>query len=554
MKYKKILVLLLLFCMLFVSVSCKNNVQNNTDQNSDASTAGQLLASELPDYTVIIPENLSADEKTAVNALVKSVQKDFKVILNVKIDTSTEPSAKEILIGSTNRSQTETVSKTIRYGEYYVGFSDNKLVILGSTTEDTVSAIEYFADLLSKRATATVLFDGQKDLYYAQATFDVEDISINGVSLSEYTIVYTDANTKREKRFAELIQEVVVKKSGIQVPIQSSKKDVYGNVLFVGKTATQSGLAASESVVEVRGKTENDLFFAVQTLVKRISETQTGVIQVDASEQLSYTTADLNLKAYGITPDRISLMSYNTQNAGDNPYDSYKFEKLAAMIDFNDPDFVCMQECVAGSGAADSIRNKMKHSNDYLVLRSDTTSATSTSTNAILYNKTKYTLLASETVLLRKAQDGETPPYWDRYFLWARMKSKLSNATFVVICIHVDYVKEAANEEFSSMLSYVKENFEGLPVLVAGDFNLMKPELAFDYLEKQGFEDTAETAERSKNGSEKTFPQSDEKGPRTIDFIYESGFSTNYFEVMTQEVNPSDHRPIYSECYIDLNK
>ena len=551
MKHKKFLALFLLFCMLFVSVSCKSPNQGNTDTNEDDSTTGRLLASELSDYTVIIPEKLSADEKTAVNDMVKSVQKDFKIILNVKIDDLNEPVAKEILIGSTNRSQTETVSKMIRYGEYYVGFSEGKLVILGSTSTDTVDAIEYFTDLISQRATATVLFDGQKDLYYAKATFDVEDLSINGVSLSEYTILYADANTKREKRFAELIQEVIVKKSGIQVPIQSDQKTAYGNVLLVGKSANQAGLGASESVVEIRGKTENDLFFAVQTLVKRISGTQTGAIEVGASEPLSYTTADLNLSAYGLTPDRISLMSYNGYNVGSDPYDYQKFQKLATMIDFKNPDFVCMQECVAGSGAANSVCNKMENHDDYRVLNSDTTPETATSTNAILYNATKYTLLSSGTIQLGKKDDSDGSLY-DRYFLWAKVKSKLTNAVFVVICIHVDYVIPAGNAQFARMLTYVKENFEGLPVLVAGDFNLVKPQSAFDYLEKAGFEDTHETAQRLVNGKEATFP---EKGKeRNLDFIYERGFSSDYFEVMTQTVNPSDHRPIYSECYIDLNQ
>lgn len=548
MKKIRIFAAFLLVALLFASVSCKKK----------STTGIQLTASELSEYTVIIPESLPNAAREKITAMILSIQTNFGTLLRVKDDRYTEPTEKEILVGFTNRPQTDTVKKLLRYGETYVGFQDGKLVILGSTDEDTLRAIDYFAGLVAQRKGADLLFDSVKDLRHEKKVFELPDLSLNGISLSEYTILYPNSNAKREKRFAELIRQVVMEKCGIIVPVQSDKQAAYGDILLVGGSGSQAGLRASEDVVEVVGNSENDLFFAVQTLVGRI-EASTGEVTVGASEQLSYTTGDLDLLAYGMTTDRITIMSYNVQNAGGGAFDSTtKFPNLAAVIDTKNPDFVCMQECVNGSNAADQIRKKMKNADSYETIRSDKNAETSTAMTAILFNTAKYKLLASDTVVLRKITEAEAnaepQSLWDRYFTYAKVQSKASGAVFVVIAAHVDYVEEIAYEEFVKLLAYVEEHFEGLPVLIAGDYNLMKPHETFTYLENLGYADTRETADNTKNGHVQTFPKEDRLGPRTIDFIYERSLSTYYFEVITSQEEPSDHRPIYAECYIDMSR
>ena len=545
MRKKRVFACLLLIGMLFVSVSCKKT------ENKPSEIGIQLIASDFSGYSIVVPETLSTQEKDAINAFVKAVHKDFGYLLKINNDVYTAPTEKEILVGYTNRPQTETVTKMLRYGEFFVGFEDGKLVILGSTPADTVLAIEHFSDLILQRKDEAVLFDSVQDLCHEEKTFELPDLLLNGVSFSEYTLLYPDMNTKREKRFAELIRNVVMDRTGIMIPVQSDKKDAYGNILLVGGKSAQAGFRANEDVVEVVGNTEYDLFFAVQTFVDRIADSE-GEIEIAESEALSYTQADLDLLAYGLTPDRVSIMSYNVQNAGGGAFDvDSKYPQLAAVFDSQTPDFICMQECVNGTGAADAIRKKMTNKDSYATIRGDKNADTATAMSAILYNSTKYKLIASDTILLRKAKESENN-LWDRYFTWAKVQNKATGTTFVVISAHVDYVEDYANEEFLKMLTYVNEHFEGLPVLIAGDYNLMKPAALFTNLDAQGYEDTRETADHTKNGNAPTFPENDLKGPRTIDFIYERGFSTDYYEVVIPTQNASDHRPIYAECYIDL--
>ena len=544
---QRILAFFLLICMLMASVSCTDPKKKNEEATETETTSAgdRLLVGELSQYTVIIPELTSDGEKKAINELIIGIRRDFGVLLSMK-DDRTAATEKEILIGATNRQQTETVRKLLRSGETYVGFCDGKLVVLGSTPEDIVKAIGAFAEHLSARAGETVLFDGETDLIYNKGTYELSDLSLNGVSLTEFTILYADANTMREKALAELIQEVIAKRSGIIVPVQSDKESAYGHVLLVGQasdalSANQAALMATEDVVVLLGNVESDLFYATQVLIRRL-EASTGDVQISASEVLSYTEADLNLWEYGMTIDRVSIMSYNVQNAGQGVSDIVnKYGKIATMIDFQNPDFVCMQECVGGTGAAEGIRKALTKRDSYRVIQDNRYA------QAIIYNADKYTLLESGSVDVGKAGDEEGSLY-DRQFLWAKMQSKTSNVSFVVISVHVDYVESAGNAQFSRIISYVKEHFNGMPVMIAGDYNLTKSQPLHANLSANGFEDVGVTALNSKNSSASTFPQNE----TVIDFIYEYGFSTEYYEVMTQTINPSDHRPIFAECVIDL--
>lgn len=544
MKYKRFFSFLLLIGLLIVSVSCTDPKDGKEEESDSDSVSPRLVVGELSQYTVTISETVSDEEKAAINELVKAIQKDFGVLLSIKSDRN-DPVEKEILIGFTNRAQTETVRKMLRFGETYAGFCEGKLVILGSTVEDTVKAIGYFSEFLSERAGESLLFDAASDLIYNKGSYELSDLTLNGVSFTEYTILYANANTMREKVLAELIQEVIMKRSGMIVPVQSDGDEVYGNVLLVGQSSNalssnQAALMATEDVVVLLGNTEADLFYAVQVFVQRL-EASVGDVSVGASEVLSYTVGDLDLWDYGLTLDRISIMSYNVQNAGQGASDAVtKYGNLATMIDFNNPDFVCMQECVAGSGAAEGIRRSLAKRDSYKSLQG------TRNANVIIYNSDKYTVLASDEVELGKAGDAEGSLY-DRHFLWAKVQSKLSGAIFVVISVHVDYTEVAGNAQFSRMLAYVEQNFAGLSVLIAGDYNLPQPQPIYEELEAKGYQNTHKTAETVKNGTASTFP----KNETVIDFIYELGCYTDYFEVMTQSINPSDHRPIFAECYLE---
>lgn len=545
---QRILIIFLLICVLVSSVSCNTSKKEEATTETEAvSVSDKLAIDTLSQYTVIIPETITDEEKAAVSELVMAIRKNFGVLLSMKDDRNAV-AEKEILIGATNRAETEKIRKMLRSGETYVGFCDGKLVVLGLTTEDVLKAISAFSSHLSSKVGEPVLFDEDTDLLYNRMAYELSDMTLNGVSFTEYTILYANANTMREKIFAELIRDVIAKRSGILVPVQSDNETAYGNVLLVGQASSalsfnQAAMMATEDVVVLLGNAETDLFYATQILLQRIEAT-VGDVQVAASEIFSYTASDLNLWEYGVTLDRISIMSYNVQNAGQGASDIVsKYGKLATMIDFKNPDFVCMQECIGGSGAAEGIRRALTNRDSYRVIQD------SRYAEAIIYNADKYDLVEYGTVEIGKAGDGDGSLY-DRQFLWAKMQSKVSGVSFLVVSVHVDYVKSAGNAQFARIVDYITEHFSGIPVLIAGDYNLPKPQQIYENLEAHGYEDVGETAVNSQNSSATTFPQNE----TVIDFIYEYGFSTEYYEVMTQTINPSDHRPIFAECVIDLKK
>ena len=80
-----------------------------------------------------------------------------------------------------------------------------------------------------------------------------------------------------------------------------------------------------------------------------------------------------------------------------------------------------------------------------------------------------------------------------------------------------------------------------------GDYNLEYSVLDVDGLNRAGFESCAKTASKKVNANEATFPSKN----IIIDFIFEKGMTAEYYETLMPADNPSDHRPLYAELYID---
>jgi len=68
------------------------------------------------------------------------------------------------------------------------------------------------------------------------ATVSVDGPAINGVSLQQYAIVYSDADTDYAFRAAEYLQREIAARTGVQLPIQEDSNVTAGYELVVGNT------------------------------------------------------------------------------------------------------------------------------------------------------------------------------------------------------------------------------------------------------------------------------------------------------------------------------
>ena len=242
-----------------------------------------------------------------------------------------------------------------------------------------------------------------------------------------------------------------------------------------------------------------------------------------------------------------SVMSYNTQNAGESrgnePTHEAKYQKLAAMLSLKNPDIIALQEC-ARDDVANEIRKKMTKKDDYRVITGSSGSHT-----ALLYNQNAFKKVSSGCQQIGTKGD-ETGTAYDRYMLWAKLRSLETGTEFVVVSVHVDYVTEACLAQLQKIVDYLKENHAGTSAILMGDFNATQSVINRSAVVSERYLNVSASATSAKNKVQDTFPS----GGTVIDYIYFKsavsfkGLKAQYYEVVMQDdQNPSDHRPIYGE-------
>ena len=523
--------------LLLLLTACKSD-----QPGGETPAVEQIAADALPDYQIVVPVTMSSEERTALTQLTKSVYASFGVLLTVVNDDLTQPGEKEILIGETDRAESAEAKKTLKYDDYFIGIMNGKLVVRGGSASATAAALLKLKDSVAANRGDASFFRSDRDALTYRRPYRFADMKINGISVSEYTILYADARQNREQTFAELLQKEIISLCGVEVPVQSDAKAAYGNAVYFGgvnPAADSALLSADEDLVYIRGN-DRDVFYATQTLLARLNGSADGTITVAGREELSYTNADLDLSAYGVYPEMIKVMSYNLQNAGQNTSES-KYRQLAMMIDAGGADIISVQECVT-TAAANSIRDNLKRKDSFAVITGIGPHT------GVIYNKDLYTMVEKGFEKIGTADD-ENGSLYDRYNFWVKFRSNESGAEFVVVPIHIDYVETACAAQLQIILDFMKETYPGVPAVMLGDYNMPEEKLKTKYLTDAGFSSAKDTAISSPDRTLATFPS---KGDTyVIDFIYYTGMSAQYYEVMNKDFNPSDHRPILANLYID---
>ena len=251
----------------------------------------------------------------------------------------------------------------------------------------------------------------------------------------------------------------------------------------------------------------------------------------------------------GTTPISFSVMTYNTQNSGvskgnEESHDA-KYTKLAGMIDQKKPDIIALQEC-ATTDAAASIRRKLADKDNYAVVPASISNAHT----ALIYKKTVFEKTGGGCQKIGTKGD-ETGSAYDRYLQWVRLRHIESGTEFVVIPVHVDYVKAAYLAQLQKIVDYLKEEQAGVSAILMGDFNAKPDSLKSSSLNTERYYSAREQATDNRSKNTDTFLG---EGGGIIDHIfYKSsvgfrGLKSQYYEVLTNdEDNPSDHRPVYAE-------
>ena len=215
-KLKNIIVIMLALSLTLGLFSCKKKEEGGED------TTPKVPPISFLDYSVIRPENIS-------DALLNNVSEMYMILIGLSgkdnvlasdfLPSGQEPdsSAKEILIGHTNRPETEQVLSQLSGDEYAVAVVGNKIVITGVADSLTPKALKYFVE--------TYLSDGadgmiEGDLFYKESS-DTAIIVNKGEPV--YTLVRPESGYEGAIELCYDVSDAVAAASGVALPIKTDR-------------------------------------------------------------------------------------------------------------------------------------------------------------------------------------------------------------------------------------------------------------------------------------------------------------------------------------------
>lgn len=204
----------------------------------------ELTADILAQYTIRRPENVKNESIDVTIAAAKKLRDTIKNDMGIDISLQDDwyktadglpETAKEILVGKTNRVETTNALALIKAKDYVIAFENERIVITAGTDNGVADAVDYFianyVDIANKKISLTEhLFD------VVEFEYPMGTISIGGVALTDYKIVYPKNCDLVTYYTAVAIADYLYDNAGIKLEVIDDTKAESQYELLVGDT------------------------------------------------------------------------------------------------------------------------------------------------------------------------------------------------------------------------------------------------------------------------------------------------------------------------------
>lgn len=212
-----------------------------------------LVVDMICEYTIVRPE-IMGDEleyevmevKKAIGNLTRETPKIAEDWLNPF--TNQQPEELEIIIGNCNREETQSVLAGLKYNDWAVEIVGKKLVIAGHSEETTREAIAYFMQFLIGMDRGQDFYFLSVDRHTERADYEIDELTVNGASLSEYRVVIPALCSTAEKKAAEKLAAFLSDKTGYLLDVVKDNTEETGREILVGKTNRQASKSLLDSM------------------------------------------------------------------------------------------------------------------------------------------------------------------------------------------------------------------------------------------------------------------------------------------------------------------
>ena len=245
---KRLLALLLCLIMLFSVVACSSSDANG---ESDSGTAKVTEPTQAPDNYIVLAEYEVANyrvvyEKDLASAVTKKITQNLDT-LKTKIGVTMESVSDEalpeptdmpeILIGETNREESKLATAKLRSGEYTIEYNkDTKnVVIAGGSASALGTAIDTF---FKKNIENNKRYLAVPSTYSVEKFLDfpIQSVTIDGVPLQEYTVVYPKGADSVTKYAAQNLVDYVQNNMGVKLAMNDDGKAEKQYEILIGTT------------------------------------------------------------------------------------------------------------------------------------------------------------------------------------------------------------------------------------------------------------------------------------------------------------------------------
>ena len=222
-------------CLLMLVAAMTACGEKQEDIITEATTTAPEIKTEtisVEQYTLIRPDMAAQSTVEATSLLYKAIsEKTGKKLLGftddfVKDESQIDANAYEILIGSTNRPESQQALKDVTYG-YVITKIGNKIVINATNASLIPDAIEYFIETYLATPTTDGTFAIPEALYLTHASEGALTL-LNDQNKSNFKIVFADEldNTKGTAESKDRTDWVVNCALNFRTDISKKFKDV----------------------------------------------------------------------------------------------------------------------------------------------------------------------------------------------------------------------------------------------------------------------------------------------------------------------------------------
>ena len=239
--------------MIFALVACNGegdettaaeNIDTTEEVTEKADVSIEFTADVLKDYIIRRPEKVKNESIDSTIAAAKTLRDAITTTFGLTLELQDDwyktsdglpETAKEILVGKTNRTETADVLAKIRAKDFAIAFANDRIIITAGTDAGVVDAVNYFIEnYINEAEKKFSLYENHFEVVEHQ--YFMGSISIAGTPITDYKIVYPKGCDLVTYSTALAMADYLYDNAGVTVEVVDDSTAATEYEILVGST------------------------------------------------------------------------------------------------------------------------------------------------------------------------------------------------------------------------------------------------------------------------------------------------------------------------------